>query len=484
MIDSRKLSSRKAAVKGMPDYYITPTHDFRQYTKDCEEKYWNRETAFDWSQSPELNLKENLENLEPEELLKTTSMVLPMIKENIRSKINQIQHEGLPLEADALKGFSECIPFDKRTIHEALQIQSPLKTLEDSASRLKDQLDIIQREEMDLRELLRLSLFKEGNIVTHLKTEAEKQKQESELIQLNGRKVQLENELKTLLEEHKIETEKLRLRIKKALHSIEPEVLAELEETHELIQRTIISKNFPNDKRDLDRLKDLILKRQLRGLKDIANHSLVVEQSAIAPLSMGIIHYKRYREIQEAMTTFIHDEAKHSATFRRFLVEKLDAKENISSILIRGANRYMWLARFMPATGMFLAVIVEAIGAAYLEFFGNEKYMPDKLFCAISRTISMQDEKRHMDLCVAMYNELFRDGSKWEQIRNKTALKVILKSVYGDKNDDHHLIQAFKAFGVESQTLYKHIVARLSEQLARIGLFVKPEELLEILKVK
>ena len=96
----------------------------------------------------------------------------------------------------------------------------------------------------------------------------------------------------------------------------------------------------------------------------------------------------------------------------------------------------------------------------------------------------MQDEKRHMDLCVAMYNELFRDGSKWEQLRNKTALKVILKSVYGDKNDDHHLIQAFRAFGVESQTLYRHIVVRLSEQLARIGLFVKPEELLEILKVK
>ncbi|MBC6366472.1 hypothetical protein [Algoriphagus sp. AK58] len=484
MKDSRILSSQKTADKGRPDYYITPTHDFKQYTRDCEEKYWSRETAFDWSQNLELNLKENLENLQPEELHRITFLVLPMIKETIRGKIDQIKNEGLPLDSDALKGFLECIPFDKLSIHEALQIQSPLKTLEDSVSTLKDQLDINQREETDLLELQRLSLVKDGNIVKHLSTEEEKRKQESELIQLKHQKVDLEQKLDSLLKEHKIESERLRVKIQEDLHSITPEVLLELEDTYDLIQKLIASNKLPEDKKELDRLKDLILKRQLRGLKDLANHALVVEQSAIAPLSMGIIHYKRYREIQEAMTTFIHDEAKHSAVFRRFLVEKLNAKEYISPILIRGANRYMWLARFMPATGMFLAVIVEAIGAAYLEFFGNEKYMPDKLFCSISKTISMQDEKRHMDLCVAMYNELFREGSKWEQIRNKTALKVILKSVYGDKSEDHHLIQAFRAFGVEYQTLYRHIIGRLSEQLARIGLFVKPEELLEILKIK
>jgi hypothetical protein len=225
----------------------------------------------------------------------------------------------------------------------------------------------------------------------------------------------------------------------------------------------------------------LILKRQLRGLKDIANHALVVEQSAIAPLTMGIIHYKRHREIQEAMTTFINDEAKHSATFRRFLAEKLEAKEFISALLIRGANRYMWLARFMPGMGLFLAVIVEAIGAAYLEFFGKEEYMPDSLFRSICKTISERDEKRHMDLCVDMYNELFRKGHKWERYRNNLALKVMMKSVYGDKTEDHHLIQAFRAFGVESETLYRHIVVRLSEQLARISLYVEPEKLLEFI---
>jgi hypothetical protein len=241
------------------------------------------------------------------------------------------------------------------------------------------------------------------------------------------------------------------------------------------------SDSLPHDPKDFSRLKDLILKRQLRGLKDIANHALVVEQSAIAPLTMGIIHYKRHREIQEAMTTFINDEAKHSATFRRYLVEKLEAREFISAILIKGATRYMWIARFMPGAGMFLAVIVEVIGAATLEFFGNEKYMPDSLFCSICKTISMQDEKRHMDLCVSMYNELFRKGNRWERFRNNAALKVILKSVYGDKTDDHHLIQAFRAFGVDSHMLYHHVTRRLSEQLARISVYVEPEKLLEII---
>jgi len=259
--------------------------------------------------------------------------------------------------------------------------------------------------------------------------------------------------------------------------------LVDLEETRELLQRTLKSKNLPGDAKDLCLLKDLVLNRQLRGLKDIANHALVVEQSAIAPLTMGIIHYKRHREIQEAMTTFINDEAKHSATFRRYLVEKLEAREFISAILIKGASRYMWLARFMPGAGLFLAVMVEAIGAAYLEFFAKKEYMPDRLFCSICTTISEQDEKRHMDLCAEMYNELFRRGRRWERFRNNMALKVILKSVYGDKNEDHHLIQAFRAFGVESEVLYRYITVRLSQQLARVSLYVEPERLLEIIGI-
>jgi hypothetical protein len=404
-----------------------------------------------------------------------------MVKETLDRKIAQIQQEQLPLEEDALRDIEECIPFDRTTIHQALAIQSPLKSLQLSVSKLKDQLEILQSELLDLRELKRLGLFKEGTEVKHLETEDERKEQAFRLSRLTGRVDQLQGEYKHLETQFQIESGRLKTKIRSEFQLIGSQVLVDLEETRGLLKQILESKNLPGDPGDLTRLKDLILKRQVRGLKDIANHALVVEQSAIAPLTMGIIHYKRYREIQEAMTTFIKDEAKHSATFRRFLVEKLGAKEYISAKLIKGARRYMWLGRFMPGAGLFLAVIVEAIGAAYLEFFGDEKYMPDGLFCNICKTISVQDERRHMDLCVAMYNELFRKGYRWERVRNHLALKVMMKSVYADKTEDHHLIQAFRAFGVESQILYHHIMGRLSQQLARISMYVQPERLLEII---
>ena len=481
MKEPRNSSDRKALDKGRPDYYLTPSHDFTQYTRDCEEKYWSKDKAFDWGQSVTASLKENLEKLDKEEFYKVTFLVLPMVREKLDRKITAIKKEGLPLEEDALKDIAECIPSDMTSIHEAFMIYSPLESLDQSVQKLKDQLEIAQRELADLKELQKLGLLRMGINVKHLETDDEKQQQTLEVSRLTERFNQIQSAFKEATIQNISDQKRLQTKIREELLLIEPKVLAELEETLALLEKTLQSKQLPANDKELACLKDLILKRQLRGLKDIANHALVVEQSAIAPLTMGIIHYKRYREIQEAMTTFIRDEAKHSATFRRFLVEKLEAKEYISAILIKGANRYMWLARFMPATGMFLAVIVEIIGAAYLEFFANEKYMPDKLFRSICETISTQDEKRHIDLCVAMYNELFRKANAWERVRNKMALKKIMQSVYGDKTDDHHLIQAFRAFGVESDTLYNHIMNRLSTQLARISMYVEPKTLLTLI---
>lgn len=474
-------SAGKDVIKGRSDYYITPTRDFTQYSKDSEEKYWSKETKFDWQQNVRTNLKEHLENLSPEDFSKVTFMVLPMVKETIERKIVQIRQGQLPLEEDALKDIAECVPSDRTTMDQALLIQSPLKSLQLSVSRLKDQLEILRGEFVDLRAQQRLGFFHDGIKIKQLKTEPEKQEQSRELSRLTNQISQVERDLEQSRTKYQVESVKLKTKTRSELHLIEAQILVDLEETRELLQRTLLSESLPTDPKDFSRLIDLVLKRQLRGLKDIANHALVVEQSAIAPLTMGIIHYKRHREIQEAMTTFINDEAKHSATFRRFLVEKLEAKEFISAKLIKGASRYMWLARFMPGAGMFLAVIVEVIGAATLEFFGNEKYMPDRLFCSICKTISLQDEKRHMALCVAMYNELFRKGNRLEQYRNSLTLKVLLKSVYGDKTDDHHLIQAFRAFGVESDVLYQHVVRRMSQELARIGMYVEPARLLEII---
>lgn len=478
---SHNTSSQKTLDKGKPDYYITPTHDFTQYTKDCEEKYWSKDTAFNWYESVLSGLRKKLENLDRVEFYNVAFMVLPMVKEKLERKISDIKSISLPADQDALKDIEECIPSDYISIQKALLIQSPLELLGKSGKKLKDQIEIVQRELADLKELQRLELLREGTNVRYLETDNERQKQANEISKLTDRLNQIQAEYKQAEIQDNSELSKLQIKIHNELSSIEGKVLSELEETLILVKQTLQLKQLPENDKDLLRLKDIIVKRQLRALKDIANHALVVEQSAIAPLTMGIIHYKRYREIQEAMTTFIRDEAKHSATFRRFLVEKLEAKEYISALLIKGANRYMWLARFMPATGMFLAVIVEIIGAAYLEFFADEKYMPDKLFYSICKTISTQDEKRHIDLCVAMYNELFRKANTWERIRNKMALKKIMKSVYGDKDENHHLIQAFRAFGVESSVLYKHIVNHLSTKLTRIGMYIEPETLLQII---
>jgi len=471
----------KSGIRGRPDYYITPTRDFTQYVRDCEEKYWRKETAFDWLQDIQLNLKNYLEQLSPENFYRISFMVLPMVRATLDQKIEQIRERQLPIEEDALKDIAECLPSVKSSIQDALSIVKPLDDLQMAAARLNDQEEILQRTLVDLREQQRLGLIRKGAEVKSLESDDERDEQAAELSALSGQLLRVQEELQQLLIKNKTENGQQKNSIRHELNAMSSRVLADLEETRELLQRILESNSLPEGQQELQQIKELVLNRQLRGLKDIANHALVVEQSAIAPLTMGIIHYKRHREIQEALTTFIRDEAKHSATFRRFLVEKLEAKEFISDILIKGANRYMWIARFMPGVGLFLAVIVEAIGAAYLEFFAREDIMPDKLFRSICQTISQQDEKRHMDLCADMYNELFRVGRRWERLRNNIALKMIMKSVYGDKTDDHHLIQAFRAFGVESDTLYNHVMDRLSAQLARINMYVTRDRLFELI---
>lgn len=476
-----KSSRRGTTDHGRPDYYITPTRDFTKYTKDCEEKYWSKETAFDWAQDVQANLRQRLTNLDADSFLKIALITLPMVKATIQRKIELIMDEEIFFEEDALLSLNECISFDKKTIERALYVLSPLRRLHPALSALSDQVEIMKSELADLREQLRLGFIKQGIKVKSLETEAERQEQVNTLAKLNYEYDRLRKAHCELRTEYEVEKNNIRKIIQEELPSIKKLVVEDLHATEKLIQQTLLSQSLPDDPDDVLRLKDLVCKRQIRGLKDIANHALVVEQSAIAPLTVGIIYYKRHREIQQAMTTFINDEAKHSATFRRFLVEKLEAKEFISSRLIKGANRYLWLARLFPGVGLFFAVVVEAIGAAVLEFFGDEKYMPDQLFCSICKTITDQDEARHIGLCVDMYNELFRKGSRWEQLQNKVALRMLMKSVYGDKTEDNQLIQAFLSFGIESKILYQHIFTRVSQQLARISVYVAPEKIFEMI---
>jgi hypothetical protein len=476
------MSSRKAGRgKELPDYYIAPTRDFTQFTRDYEEKYWCRDTAFDWAESVEENLSAHLAGLCDAEFHRIARLALPLVSQDLDRHLGQVERQGLPLDEDALKAIAGSLAADRHAIHQALAAYAPLERQELPAAELRDRLAILGRQGLELKEQRRLRLFRTEEGLQRLETDVEREKQARQLTLQADQMHAVRRELQRSRAEGRAERERLQAVIRAELAAIAPRVLADLVATRDLVLRTLATGALPADPRARERLQDLVLKRQLRALTDIANHALVVEQSAIAPLTMGIIHYRRRREIQEAMTTFAHDEAKHSAVFRRFMAEKMRAKERIPEAVIRGGERYLWIARLMPSGAMFLAVAVEAIGGAFLEFFAKNDHMPDPLFRRICQLIAERDEKRHQELCSATYNELYRTGSRWEHLRNRVALRELLRAAYGDKTEDHQLIQACRAFGLESDTLYRFVAGSLSKQLETVGMCVSWDSLLEFL---
>jgi hypothetical protein len=384
-------ASRRARPGELRDYYITPTHDFTQYTRDYEEKYWVQDTAFDWRQDVPANLKRHLEGLSSAALWQIAVLALPLVNQAQGRTIRQLEEEGLPLDHDALKAVAENIPSDRTAIADAMRAWGPLDELQSPVHRLTDQLAILRRHHLELREQHRLRLFKEGTTVRRLAGPAEARIQAGQLAALAGDVRGVERALEEARRHVREEGGRIATEIRARFAVLVPMVLDDLREARALVRRTIDTGAMPAEPGSYATVLDLIQQRQVRGLKDIANHALVVEQSAIAPLTVGIIHYKRRREIQEAMTTFVNDEAKHSAVFRRFMADRMEAGERVPQAIIRGGDRYLWLARFMPSAAVFLAVIVEAIGGAYLEFFGQEDHMPDPLFRSICRTIAERD---------------------------------------------------------------------------------------------
>jgi len=481
--EAQRAPRRPQRRNERPDYYITPTHDFTQYTQDYEQQHWSQDTAFDWQQDVPANLKAALERLSADEFARVARFSLPLVSEAIADTIRDVRRRGLPIAEDALKSVRECVNSDHPAIDEAIAIQAPLEQLGTPAAQLRDRLAILTRQRLELREQHRLGLFKIETQVRQRSSATETRVQVDQLAALTDEIDRIHAALHTWQARGHADRERLSTTVRAGLATVEPLVLADLEDARALVRRALGSETLPRDAATLDRLRDLVWKRQVRGLKDIANHALVVEQSAIAPLTMGVIHYKRRREIQQAMTTFVNDEAKHSAVFRRFMAQKLEATEHIPEAIIKGSERYMWLARFLPSGGVFLANIVEAIGAAFLEFFAREENMPEPLFRSICQTIALRDEKRHMDLCAATYNELYRTGSRWERMRNAVSLRTMMKAAYGDKNEDHSLLRACRAFGIAPERPYQHAARGLSAQLERVGVYVQPEELLEFMQL-
>ncbi len=222
---------------------------------------------------------------------------------------------------------------------------------------------------------------------------------------------------------------------------------------------------------------DIIAERQFQGLKDITNHALTAEQAAIAPLSTGIITFKRYPVIQEAMTTFVTDEAKHSSIFTRYLEEKLGGETKVYKSTVFNFDNFSRVAKVVPSAAVFLALAVETVGGSFFEFFGDN--ITEPLFRDMCATIANRDEKRHMGICRDVYNELYRNDTRWERFRNRMLMKGITREVYGEQSKkDHYLMQACASFGVEPQKLMEHITRRVTEEFAKIGYDIRPEELM------
>ncbi|MCB0642402.1 MAG: hypothetical protein KDC44_12215, partial [Phaeodactylibacter sp.] len=91
-------------------------------------------------------MKEHLNGLSPEAFTRVTFMVLPMIEEKLNDKIEHLQKKQLPTQADPLKDIDECLPFDKSTIRQALELLSPLKQLQAFVAELEDRQEILQSE--------------------------------------------------------------------------------------------------------------------------------------------------------------------------------------------------------------------------------------------------------------------------------------------------------------------------------------------------
>ena len=155
------MNSRQAGWgKELPDYYIAPTRDFTQFTRDYEEKYWCRDTAFDWAESVEGNLGAHLLGLCDAEFHRIARLALPLVAQDLDRHIGQVERQGLPPDEDAVKAIAGSLTDDRDAIHQALAALAPLERLELPAAEVQDRLAILERQGLELREQRRLRLFR------------------------------------------------------------------------------------------------------------------------------------------------------------------------------------------------------------------------------------------------------------------------------------------------------------------------------------
>ncbi len=233
-------------------------------------------------------------------------------------------------------------------------------------------------------------------------------------------------------------------------------------------KRLIVEKGLPSTVKELTLLKETLVERQFKALKDIANHAVAAEQTSVSALSGGIKMFEAYPKAQRVFTQFDADEATHADTIQRYLEEKLGGKAGVQRKTVYSFKGYEKLAMVSPAAAMFMALAIETVGGSFFEFFG--KRSPEPLFREMCAKIAHNDEKRHMKTCSTLFNEFYRKENLWSRIRNRETMKVIATEIYGDAaKETHYLMQACRAFGQEPKELLGFIKTRLQEEFDKIG---------------
>lgn len=231
----------------------------------------------------------------------------------------------------------------------------------------------------------------------------------------------------------------------------------------------------------LKELKEIVADIQLGAYKVVVNHAGTVEGYAVAPLAKAIV-INRFRPLfQAASALFVEEETKHSLLFLDYQKEKLDDERRDSKSTSKQFNLFRLMVPFSPGGSSFLALAVEIVGGAFFEFFANHENTSEPLFKAMCKEIYENDEKHHMDICENFYKILHDKetqtwfGKWYENERNKWAMWSIAKQVYGgETKEDHYLIRAVRAFGIEPKEFFEHVNQKLLERFERIGHKIDP----------
>lgn len=91
-------------------YYRTTKYDddFREFIRDAYKKRWAHDD-FPWDSNVRGNLKTNVDNLPPDELLRVAKLVLPLVLNYPKDKLKNILEAGLPKAEDEIREIKEII---------------------------------------------------------------------------------------------------------------------------------------------------------------------------------------------------------------------------------------------------------------------------------------------------------------------------------------------------------------------------------------